>query len=139
MGNASDPGDPRKENFCKFLQNFCCPMFVFTSVIFFVSIVDVIMYCVSLGFGIQRSPTELLAPKFDTLNMLGMKVNKYIISYQNPYLMQRGQVWRFITFAFLHANFVHIVVNLFSQIIIGSFMEHAIGSLRIGCLYLFTA
>jgi len=54
-------------------------------------------------------------------------------------MQQKAEVWRFITFAFLHANFVHIVVNLFSQIIIGSYMEHAIGSLKIGFLYLLSA
>ena len=31
-------------------------------------------------------------------------------------------------FRLLHANFVHIFVNLFSQIIIGSMIEKAIGS-----------
>jgi membrane associated rhomboid family serine protease len=53
--------------------------------------------------------------------------------------MRHGQVWRFITYAFLHANFVHVVVNIFSQIIIGSFIEATIGSLKTSILYLLTA
>ncbi len=73
MGNPGE-GDPRQENFCKFLKNFCCPMFLFKSIIFFVSIADIIMYCVSLAYGIEKSDKELLAPRFDTLAMLGMKV-----------------------------------------------------------------
>lgn len=75
MGSTSSNENPREENFCKFLKNFCCPMFLFKSVIFFVSIVDLIMYFVSIGFGIQRTEKELLAPKTETLDMLGMKVN----------------------------------------------------------------
>ena len=53
-------------------------MFLFYSVIFFVSIVDVVMYCVSIGYGIQTSETQLLAPTVATLNMLGMKVYIFI-------------------------------------------------------------
>lgn len=45
-------------------------------------------------------------------------------------------MWRLITFNFLHANFLHIVINLFSQIIIGSFLESTIGKLKIAALYL---
>ncbi len=75
MGGAPE-GNPRDENFCKFLKNFCCPMFLFKSVIFFVSIADLIMYIVSVAYGIKNTPTELLAPKVSTLDMLGMKVIK---------------------------------------------------------------
>lgn len=53
--------------------------------------------------------------------------------------MQQGQVWRFITFGFLHANLIHVVVNVFSQIIIGSFIETMIGSLKTSILYLMAA
>ena len=53
--------------------------------------------------------------------------------------MRNGQVWRFITYALLHANLVHIVVNLFSQIIIGSYLESMIGSIKTLILYITSA
>jgi len=74
MGSGAADGNPREENFCKFLKNFCCPMFLFYSVIFFVSIVDIIMYIISIAYGIKRTDKELLAPTITTLNWLGMKV-----------------------------------------------------------------
>lgn len=78
MGGSNDPsGDPRQEGFCKFLKDFCCPTFVFKSVIFFVSIADIIIYFITLLYGIKMSPTELLAPKIETLDMFGMKVKFY--------------------------------------------------------------
>jgi hypothetical protein len=45
-GSGNDINEnPREENFCKFLKNFCCPMFLFTSVIFFVSCADYV-FCI---------------------------------------------------------------------------------------------
>ena len=53
--------------------------------------------------------------------------------------MQNGEIWRFITYAFLHANLIHVAVNLFSQIIIGSYIESMIGSIKTAILYLTAA
>jgi hypothetical protein len=75
MGAGNDGGNPREESFCKFLKNFCCPMFLFKSVIFFVSIVDIVMYIISIAYGIKKDAKELLAPEIATLDWLGMKVS----------------------------------------------------------------
>lgn len=53
--------------------------------------------------------------------------------------MQQGQVWRFITYAFLHANLMHLVYNLFSQILMGSYVETIIGPLKTSALYIFSS
>ena len=51
------------------------------------------------------------------------------------YKSYHGQVWRWLTFGLLHANFVYIFVNLFSQIIIGSMIEKAIESFNRGGIF----
>lgn len=131
MGSVDNSsGNPREETFFSFLKGVCCPYFTYKSVIFFVSCVDLIMYIITLCFGIKMDATELLAPTYSTLDKFGMKVNNKIF---------HGQVWRWITFGLLHANFVHIFVNLFSQLIIGSMIEKAIGSFNSGLLYLFSS
>ena len=131
MGSVDNSsGNPREETFFSFIKGVCCPYFTYKSVIFFVSCIDLIMYIITLSFGIKMDATELLAPTYTTLDKFGMKVN---------YKIYHGQVWRWITFGLLHANFVHIFVNLFSQLIIGSMIEKAIGSLNSGLLYLFSS
>ena len=131
MGSVDNSsGNPREETFFSFIKGVCYPYFTYKSVIFFVSCIDLIMYIITLSFGIKMDATELLAPTYTTLDKFGMKVN---------YKIYHGQVWRWITFGLLHANFVHIFVNLFSQLIIGSMIEKAIGSLNSGLLYLFSS
>ena len=46
-----------------------------------------------------------------------------------------GEWWRLITSMFLHANILHIAVNMWSLYIVGSFLEHAIGRWRFVLLY----
>jgi hypothetical protein len=83
MGGSSNPtGDPRSESFSHFIKDFCCPTFVFKSVIFFVSIIDVIIYIITLCYGIQPNPNELLAPKTETLDMFGMKVILIFLNFR---------------------------------------------------------
>ncbi len=75
MGGMNNPsGDPRKESFLGFIKDFCCATFVFKSVIFIISVIDVVIYIATLCYGIKLDPNELLAPKTETLDMFGMKV-----------------------------------------------------------------
>lgn len=74
-GSNSEPsGDPRQETFVKFIRDFCCPTFFFKSFVFIISCVDLIIYIITLAYGIKLVPNELLAPKTETLDMFGMKV-----------------------------------------------------------------
>jgi hypothetical protein len=79
MGGSNPSGNPREESFGGFLKDFCCPTFHFKSVIFFVSLADVILYIITICYGINMNPNELLAPKTEVLDWFGMKVSKYII------------------------------------------------------------
>ncbi len=46
------------------------------------------------------------------------------------------QVWRYLTFQFLHANFMHILANMFGLFILGRMVERQMGSLRFLVFYL---
>jgi membrane associated rhomboid family serine protease len=47
-----------------------------------------------------------------------------------------GQVWRFVTYGFLHANAGHLLGNLLVLILVGPFVESALGHLRFAGCYL---
>lgn len=82
-GPGGNGGDARKENFCSFLRNICCPYSTIKSVIFFVTITDIIVYFITLSFGIGLSTPEhpmLLPPLEKTLDVFGDLVRLYILT-----------------------------------------------------------
>lgn len=121
------PNEIRNESFLTWLKYMLCPNFKYSSFIFIISCLDLIVYIITLLFGIKITEFELLAPKFETLDLFGMKY---------PSKIYRGQLHRLILYGLLHANFVHLVTNLLSQIIIGSLIEGFIGTKKTGILYL---
>jgi membrane associated rhomboid family serine protease len=50
--------------------------------------------------------------------------------------VQHGQVWRFLTFQFLHANVQHIFFNMLSLYFFGKFIESYLGRWRYLAFYL---
>lgn len=71
----SNAGNPREESFWKFLNNFFCPFFKFKSFICLITIIDIIMYIVTLAYdGIDDIDNGLLAPTFKSLDLFGMSV-----------------------------------------------------------------
>lgn len=50
-----------------------------------------------------------------------------------------AQPWRFLTTAFLHASFLHILFNMFSLYFVGPPVERALGHWRYAALYLLSA
>jgi rhomboid protease GluP len=119
----------RDESFCGALQVNFCPDLTKNSFTWIISIVDVVVFCISLGLGMSSS--EFLAPSDDALFNLGEKY---------PYYMKNQfQIWRFVTPVFLHASFMHIVMNLVSQLILGSIMEKLLGTSKFIVVYFTTA
>jgi membrane associated rhomboid family serine protease len=53
-------------------------------------------------------------------------------------LMLQGQYWRFIMPIFLHANALHIGLNMFNLVVLGVFLERLYGHLRFLLIYLLT-
>ena len=125
--SAKTPNEIRKESFLSWIKNMFCPNFKYSSIIFILVCLNLIIYVITILFGIKLTPNELLAPKFETLDLFGMK---------NPPKIYKGQIYRLISFGFLHANLVHLTTNLISLIIIGSIMEGLIGNINAGLLYL---
>lgn len=121
------PNEIRNESFFTWIKNIFCPNFKYSSIIFIITCLDLIVYITTLLFGIKLTQFELLAPKFETLDLFGMN---------NPPKIYKGQIYRLISFGFLHANLVHLTTNLISLIIIGSIMEGLIGNIKTGLLYL---
>ena len=127
IASAKSPNEIRKESFLSWLKDIFCPNFKYTSIIFILSCIDLITYIITLFFGIKRTNTELLAPTYQTLDNFGMKI---------PIKIYKGQLHRLFLYGILHANLVHLISNLFSQIILGFFLEGLIGTKKLFFLYL---
>ena len=65
----------------------------------------------------------------DVLIAYGAKYNQAI---------QEGQYWRFVTPVFLHANILHVGLNMLNLIVLGVFVERIFGHLRFLLIYLVT-
>ena len=124
------PNEIRNESFFTWIKNIFCPNFKYSSIIFIITCLDLIVYITTLLFGIKLTQFELLAPKFETLDLFGMKY---------PSKIYRGQIHRLILFCLLHANLVHLVLNLISQIILGSVIEGLIGNKKTFIIYLLSS
>jgi len=128
ISTAGQQGDPRKESCFQMCKLTCCPVITIKSFTAIITIVDIVMFIVTLCFGIVRGgETEFLTPKMDTLILFGDRNVFYIIT--------KYQVWRFLTPVFLHANFLHIFFNCFSQLIFGSQVEVMLGTKLFVVLY----
>jgi membrane associated rhomboid family serine protease len=53
-----------------------------------------------------------------------------------PVGVAHGEWWRLVTSMFLHANFLHIAMNMYSLYWAGSILEHVIGRWRFFLLYM---
>ncbi len=53
-----------------------------------------------------------------------------------PLVTQNHEWWRIVTAAFLHANVIHIVVNMISLWVLGRFIESIMGSAKMAIVYI---
>jgi rhomboid protease GluP len=67
-------------------------------------------------------------------------LSKVLITYgaKDNDLMIQGQYWRFITPIFLHANLLHVGLNMLNFFVLGIFLERLVGHLRFLLIYLLT-
>eukprot|EP00455_Lapot_gusevi_P035566 TRINITY_DN3938_c0_g1_i7.p1 TRINITY_DN3938_c0_g1~~TRINITY_DN3938_c0_g1_i7.p1 ORF type:complete len:294 (-),score=49.70 TRINITY_DN3938_c0_g1_i7:66-947(-) len=97
-----------------------CPRFHWKSFTMFISVVQLIMFIVSLIVGATKydgafvKSNEMGGPSALPLLDLGAKYLPYI---------RKGEVYRFITPIFLHAGILHIASNLFFQCRMGFSLE----------------
>jgi membrane associated rhomboid family serine protease len=67
-------------------------------------------------------------------------LTRILIAYgaKDNTLILRGQYWRFITPIFLHANALHVGMNMLNLVVLGVFLERILGHLRFLLIYLVT-
>lgn len=97
--------DPRKESFFQMLKFTFCPTFTIKSFIFFITLIDYIVFLITVILTVMNyslDPLNFLGPSWIVLTDFGAKI---------PYAMWKGQVWRFLTPVFLHSGLAHILVN----------------------------
>lgn len=61
------------------------------------------------------------------------------INIDSPFIYRpdrRYEVWRFLLYMLLHAGWVHLLINLSVQLVVGLPLELVHGSWRIGCIYM---
>ena len=54
-------------------------------------------------------------------------------------LVLGGEVWRMVTSAFLHANIVHLLLNMYAFLMVGVFIEKFYGRRKLLVIYIVTA
>lgn len=95
---------------------------LFTSFIFWISIVEIIYFIVTLGIGgfAPVNVNTMIGPPTKTLIDCG---GKWV-----PLMKHNYQIWRFITPTFMHAGIIHIFFNLLVQLSLGLAYEKAWGN-----------
>lgn len=94
-----------------------------------VSFVDIVLFTwiMIIGGFAPPSVNPMLGPPAQTLLDAGGK--------WTPYILQ-GQWWRLIAPTYLHAGFIHILLNIITQIVLGWYLETKYGTIRYAIIYL---
>jgi len=129
----SQPIKPRDESMIQMFYYACCPGLTWISFTTFITLVDIIMFIITLCAGGITSGNPSTAAQFLQVNPMTL----YYFGDRYPYYMRyEYQIWRFITPVFLHAYFLHIFFNMCSQLIFGSLVEGMVKSLwKVVALY----
>ena len=106
----------------KFYDVFAPKKIIFTNII---SLICIIMYIIVGIYG-----NNFL--NFDA-NILA------IFGANNIILIKNGEIWRLLTCAFLHVGLIHLLVNMYSLIVIGPSVEGLIGKGKFVFIYLISA
>jgi membrane associated rhomboid family serine protease len=88
------------------LKFTCCPNFSVYSFIFYITMIDIIVYIVTVIISLTKgglSSSDFLGPNTDVLDSFGAMI---------PPKVHSGQVYRLILPIFLHAGFLHIFVSV---------------------------
>lgn len=76
----------------------------------------------------------------DSNNFFNIGINALVnFGGNNLLLVQSGEVWRVISAAFLHVSLIHLLVNMYSLVIIGTQVETFIGKFKFLFVYLISA
>ncbi|HEY6357067.1 MAG TPA: rhomboid family intramembrane serine protease [Vicinamibacterales bacterium] len=53
----------------------------------------------------------------------------------DPAAVQQGEWWRILTGGFMHANWPHVLINMYALLLAGAFVEYCYGTPRYGLIY----
>lgn len=109
---TNDINNKTEKDNAKYEKVFAPKKIIITNILI---IINVIMFCLSL-----------LLPEIE---------NTLILS---PGAVKAGEYWRLLTASFLHADVVHLVVNMYSLSIIGTQVENFLGKFKYLLIYLFS-
>jgi membrane associated rhomboid family serine protease len=87
---------------------------------------EILMHIVNNAINIQESNNEALSR---VLIAYGAKENTLIL---------QGEYWRFVMPLFLHANALHVGLNMLNLVALGVFLERLVGHLRYLLIFLIT-
>jgi rhomboid protease GluP len=121
--------NPNDEHYGDMLMDMCCPVFSCLSMTTAMLIIYLAIFIAEAAIGLQRSG-DLLQIKIETLIEMGANW---------PILIRHGEVWRLITAAVLHVNFMHFFGNFTSTIILLSRFEYSFGTVRCIIFYIAAA
>ena len=74
-----------------------------------------------------------------TLIMGGSNVIYLILGANYAPLVKNGEIFRLITYAFLHGSIIHLLVNMYSLFIVGRQIENNFGKVRLLIIYFISA
>lgn len=135
LGEHLKPNPKRamQENFWDMWKNTFCPQFRLVSFTFFMVILNLLVWIMTLIFTGINSDYRLNSKVFlgappKLLDQWGAK---------NPYMMQQKyQFWRFLTPCFLSNGFSSCFIGVFLLLLIGSMIESSgMSTMRIASLY----
>ncbi len=92
----------------------------------------------SLSRGLPRVTFAIIAMCF-LIMALGEKQPLVALFSLDVRAILRGEIWRLLTYAFLHGSLMHLAMNMFSLYSLGTFMEKLIGWRRFLTIYLASA
>ncbi len=117
-------------------------------VVWLITLVTIAIWCftayqaaVAVGAHSLRSVlANILANAVNVQPQDNDTLSNVLITYgaKDNTLIQQGQYWRFVAPIFLHANLLHVGLNMLNFVVLGVFLERLAGHLRFLLLYLIT-
>jgi membrane associated rhomboid family serine protease len=108
----------------------------------------IIVWCVTayqfaLATGAHTLPDIIAAVLNNAINIQDKDndaLSNVLIAYgaKDNSLIMQGQYWRFVTPVFLHANVLHVTLNMLNLAVLGVFLERLVGHIRFLLIYLIT-
>ncbi len=119
-----------------------------TWVVWLITLVTVVLWCftayqtalASGAHSLHDILTNILSNAINVRAQDNDALSSVLITYgaKENTLIINGQYWRFVTPVFLHANLLHVGLNMLNFVVLGIFLERLVGHARFLLIYLVT-